>query len=180
MTHVNIEFKAICSTPDMIREILKSKQADFKGIDHQIDTYFNVDSGRLKLREGTIETALIHYERHDQEGPKQSDVILFHPDPTQLSSLKKILQKTLGIKVIVDKEREIYFIDNVKFHIDTVQDLGSFIEVEAIDNDGSIGIQKLQQQCDYYLDLFKVSPANLVALSYSDLIIETHQNPQAK
>ncbi|NHJ02917.1 MAG: CYTH domain-containing protein [Candidatus Heimdallarchaeota archaeon] len=171
MTHVNIEFKAKCPNPNLIREILKSKHAHFQGTDHQIDTYFNVTSGRLKLREGTIETALIFYERPDQDGPKQSDVLLHHPDPSRTQTLKDILQKTLGILVIVDKNREIYYVGNVKFHIDNVQGLGSFLEVEAIDTDGSIGVKKLQQQCDYYLQLFKVSPEDLIAESYSDLIM---------
>ena len=147
MVHVNIEFKAKSPNPNLIREILKNKDAKFKGKDHQIDTYFNVSSGRLKLREGNIETSLIHYERINQEGPKQSDVLLHHPDPSNTQTLKEILQKTLGIMTMVDKEREIYFIDNVKFHLDSVQELGSFIEVEAIDQDSSIGVQKLQKQC---------------------------------
>lgn len=170
MPHVNIEFKAKCSNPDHIRKILKSQNAEFKGTDNQIDSYFKVHSGRLKLREGNIETALIYYERKDKEGPKQSDVTLFHPDPSKVSPLKEILSKILGIKVIVDKEREIYFIDNVKFHIDSVKGLGSFMEVEAIDIDGTIGIKKLQEQCHYYLDLFKISKKDLISQSYSDLL----------
>ena len=67
MAHVNIEIKAKSDNQTMIREILTSKNADFKGIDHQIDTYFNVNFGRLKLREGNIENHLIHYQREDKE-----------------------------------------------------------------------------------------------------------------
>ena len=78
MAHVNIEIKAKSNNQDAIREILKSKNADFKGIDHQIDTYFKVSNGRLKLREGKIENHLIHYQRENKEGPKQSDVTLFN------------------------------------------------------------------------------------------------------
>ncbi|MFX0151729.1 MAG: class IV adenylate cyclase [Candidatus Hodarchaeota archaeon] len=170
MVHVNIEFKAKCSNPEHIRKILKSRNAEFKGTDHQIDSYFKVHSGRLKLREGNIETALIYYERKDKEGPKQSNVTLFHPDPYKVAPLKEILSRILGIKVIVDKKREIYFIENVKFHIDSVKGLGSFMEVEAIDIDGTIGTQKLQHQCQYYLDLFKISENDLVPQSYSDLL----------
>jgi adenylate cyclase class IV len=121
MAHVNIEIKVKLNNRDQIREILKSRNADFKGVDHQIDTYFNVSSGKLKLREGNIENDLIYYQREDKEGPKQSDIILFPSDPA--SSLKEILTKSLGVLVVVDKTREIYFIDNVKFHIDTVVDL---------------------------------------------------------
>lgn len=141
MAHVNVEIKAHLQNQETIREILKSKNATFKGLDHQIDTYFRVNHGRLKLREGTIENYLIQYQRENKEGPKQSDVILFTSDPK--SSLKEILTKSLGILVVVDKKREIYFIGNVKFHIDIVENLGTFVEIEAIDVDGTIGSEKL-------------------------------------
>jgi adenylate cyclase class IV len=51
MTHVNIEIKAKSTDQNRVRDVLKSRNADFKGVDHQIDTYFNVNFGRLKLRE---------------------------------------------------------------------------------------------------------------------------------
>lgn len=170
MAHVNIEIKAKSNNQDEIREILKSKNADFKGVDHQVDTYFNVNNGRLKLREGNIENYLIHYQRDNKEGPKQSDVTLFKSDPQ--SSLKEILTRSLGILVVVDKQREIYFIDNVKFHIDRVEDLGTFVEIEAIDNDGTIGKDKLLEQCQFFLDLFKISQEDLISVSYSDLLLQ--------
>ena len=170
MAHINIEIKAKSNNQDEIREILKSKNAEFKGVDHQIDTYFKVNLGRLKLREGTIENFLIHYQRENKEGPKQSDIILFKSDPK--SSLKEILTKALGVLVVIDKKREIYFIDNVKFHIDIVEDLGTFVEIEAIDDDGSIGKDKLLEQCQSFLDLFKISQEDMISVSYSDLLLE--------
>ena len=169
MANINIEIKARSNDQDTIRGILKSKNAEFKGVDHQIDTYFKVNSDRLKLREGEIENHLIHYQRENKEGPKQSDVILFNSDPG--SSLKELLTKALGVLVVVDKKREIYFIDNVKFHIDTVKDLGTFIEIEAIDNAGDIGKDKLLKQCQFFLDLFKIPQKDLVSVSYSDLLL---------
>ncbi len=170
MAHINIEIKAKSNNQDEIREILKSKNANFKGVDHQIDTYFKVNNGRLKLREGKIENHLIHYQRENKEGPKQSDVTLFKSDPK--SSLKEILTKSLGVLVVVDKKREIYFIDNVKFHIDIVEDLGTFVEIEAIDNDGTFGKDKLLEQCQFFLDLFKISQEDLISVSYSDLLLQ--------
>jgi len=170
VAHINIEIKAKSNNQDAIREILKSKNADFKGVDHQIDTYFKVNNGRLKLREGKIENHLIYYQRENKGGPKQSDVTLFKSDST--SSLKEILTKALGILVVVDKKREIYFIDNVKFHIDVVEDLGTFVEVEAIDNDGTIGKDRLLEQCQFFLDLFKISQEDLISVSYSDLLLQ--------
>jgi len=168
--HINIEIKAFCRNQNEIREILESKNADFKGTDHQVDTYFNVHYGRLKLREGNIENHLIHYQRDDQEGPKQSDVLLFKSQPG--TTLKEILTRSMGILVVVDKKREIYFLDNVKFHLDQVQGLGSFAEIEAIDTDGSLGREKLLEQCKYYLQLFNIDQEDLIPVSYSDLMLK--------
>lgn len=170
MKHLNIEIKARSNNHEKIREFLKSQNADFKGVDHQIDTYFKVNMGRLKLREGNIENYLIYYERENKEGPKQSDIILFKSSPG--SSLKSILVNANGVLTIVDKKREIYFIDNVKFHIDTVKELGTFMEIEAIDDSGEIGREKLLEQCNQYLKHFEISEADLISVSYSDLLLE--------
>jgi predicted adenylyl cyclase CyaB len=142
----------------------------FIGEDHQIDTYFNTSIGRLKLREGNIENSLIHYVREDVADAKQSDVLLYSHQPNK--TLKKILEKSNGVKVVVDKVRKIYFIENVKFHFDTVKKLGTFIEVEAIDKDGNMELETLKEQCKYYAALFEVQQEDYINVSYSDLILE--------
>ncbi|MHA2227516.1 MAG: class IV adenylate cyclase [Candidatus Hodarchaeales archaeon] len=172
MEFINVEFKAKCSNPNEIRKILISREADYKGIDHQIDSYFNVNSGRLKLREGNIENALIFYERKNISGPKKSSIILYRLNSNSTSVLKELLIQALGILVVVDKQRAIYYIENLKFHIDSVEELGSFIEVEAMDLEGTIGIEKLQNQCQSYLDEFGVSEQDLISKSYSDLLLQ--------
>ncbi|MBK9096769.1 MAG: class IV adenylate cyclase [bacterium] len=169
MAHINIEIKARTSRIEEIRETLKKCGADFRGTDNQVDTYFKVNQGRLKLREGNIENHLIYYEREDIAEPKKSVVILYKNLPG--SNLKEILTGSLGIRVVVDKNREIYFIENVKFHLDVVRGLGSFVEIEAIDLDGSIGEKKLYKQCSYYLDLFGLTKEDLITTSYSDLLL---------
>jgi adenylate cyclase class 2 len=170
MTHINVEIKARCDELDRLRNILKELRADFKGTDHQIDTYFRVPSGRSKVREGDIENYLIFYEREDQEGPKQSRVTLFPNTPD--SPLKAIFQHALGELVCVDKTREIYFIDSVKFHLDSVMNLGTFVEIEAIDIDGSIGKDTLYTQCQKYISLFGIASDHLISHSYSDLLLK--------
>jgi adenylate cyclase, class 2 len=167
--HINIEFKAHCKEPDKVREILLREGADYKGRDHQVDIYFNVPNGRLKLRKGNIENSLIGYERTDYAGAKQSNVYLFRTEPG--TPLEDILKTTLGIKVIVDKQRDIYFIGNVKFHLDEVKGLGSFMEVEAIDSEGTIGRESLEKQCDHYKNLLEIKDVDMVSQSYSDLLI---------
>jgi adenylate cyclase class 2 len=166
----NFEFKASVNNIVEKEEILLQLHPLFIGEDHQIDTYFNVPKGRLKLREGNIENALIQYERNNIADSKLSSGLLYQHTPD--STLKQILIETVGIKAIVDKQRKIYFIDNVKFHFDTVEGLGTFIEVEAIDKDGNIGIEKLKNQCETYAKILGVHPTDFIANSYSDMLIE--------
>jgi adenylate cyclase class 2 len=169
MPVVNFEFKAKAAAIDYLENKLQQLSPRFVGEDHQIDTYFNSPIGRLKLREGNIENALIFYERKNTAGAKQSDVILYQHTPDK--SLKDILTQTLGIKITVNKKRKIYFIENVKFHFDKVEGLGTFVEVEAIDKTGEIGIEKLKTQCQFYGDFFELQSDSYIANSYSDLLL---------
>lgn len=170
MNWINIEIKASSNSNSQIEEKLLEIGADYKGEDHQIDTYFNVPIGRLKLREGNIENALIHYNRANTLTPKTSDITYYKPQESK--ALKQTLTAGLGVKVVVDKKRKIFFIDNVKFHLDIVKSLGTFVEIEAIDKNGEIGKEKLQKQCQYYMDLFGIKTMDLIAVSYSDLLLE--------
>ena len=88
------------------------------------------------------------------------------------SYLEKIIRKTHEILVEVDKQREIYFIDNVKFHIDIVNSLGRFIEIESISKDNLTPLKRLKKQCNYYKELFKINNLDLVEDSYSDILLE--------
>jgi adenylate cyclase, class 2 len=169
MKIVNYEFKAIARDPWQLEQKLLGLNPDYRGEDHQVDTYFNVPEGRLKLREGNIENTLIYYLRPDIAGAKQSNILLYRCGPDK--SLKDILVAALGVKVRVDKIRKIYFIDNVKFHFDNVSGLGTFVEVEAIDADGNIGLEKLREQCSRYSSFFSIDSSDYIDRSYSDLMI---------
>jgi len=171
MATVNFEFKAKATDLKKLEQKLLTLNPKYIGEDNQVDTYFNITTqGRLKLREGNIENSLIFYERTNAAGAKQSDILLYHHQPDK--SLKDILVRLHGVKVVVDKKRKIYFIDNVKFHFDIVDGLGTFIEVEAIDKNGDISVDKLKEQCSFYADFFDVATSDYIAVSYSDLILE--------
>jgi len=173
MPHLNVEIKARSNSPESVRKYLLDHNADFKGLDVQTDTYFNVLHGRLKLREGNIENNLIYYDRSNQAGPKSSSFDLVKIEDAK--GIKEVLEKSLGIKMIVKKKREIYYVANVKFHIDEVPRLGSFIEIEA----GNILANKteaeLLEQCNFYLQEFGIKQEDLVAVSYSDLMIHANE-----
>ncbi len=166
----NFEFKAKVDEIEKYESKLLTLNPKFQGVDHQIDTYFNVQKGRLKLREGNIENSLINYDRENVSGSKESQIILYQHEPN--IALKNILTRQLGVKIIVDKKRKIYFIDNVKFHFDVVENLGTFIEVEAIDSKEELTIEELKKQCDKYFDFFELTEQNVIAKSYSDLILD--------
>ena len=173
MAILNFEFKAKTNDLKKLEDQLLLLNPKFIGEDNQTDTYFNVTKGRLKLREGNIENSLIWYERRNMTGAKQSEVLLYRHNPDK--TLKDILTKLHGIKVIVDKRRRIYFVDNVKFHFDTVTKLGTFVEVEAIDNDGKIEIKNLKEQCNKYAELFNIQPRDYISFSYSDMVLKEIQ-----
>ncbi len=167
---VNFEFKARSHNNKELEQILQSFHPRFVGEDIQKDTYFNVSHGRMKLREGAIEHALIHYQRNNIAGAKQSDVLLYQHQPNK--TLKDLLTNALGVKVVVVKKRRIWFVENVKFHFDHVDGLGDFVEVEAIDCDSTKNILQLQEQCIFYAALFRIDPEHYVAESYSDLLLD--------
>jgi len=173
MSYLNIEIKARCPNPQKIRQYLLSKGADYRGTDTQTDTYFNVPEGRLKLREGNIENNLIFYKRQNQTGPRDSQ---FHLSKTNdPNSLRELLTECLGVKTAVVKKREIYYIQNVKFHIDSIEGLGSFVEIEAGNVLADLSRDVLAEQCDFYVKEFGIEEKDFVEYSYSDLILANEE-----
>ncbi len=165
-----MEIKARHGDKERIRKVLNSRGARFLGTDRQVDTYFRVPKGRLKYRESKVAgNCLVYYEREDTAGPKESRLINIDNPPPET---KALLEESLGVLVVVEKEREIYFIDNVKFHIDRIEGLGDFVEIEAICKDGmSIQKETLLAQVNEYMGLFGIRKENLIECSYSDLLL---------
>lgn len=99
----------------------------------QVDTFFSTDKGRLKLRElGPSHGQLIYYERPDQDGPKRSDYHIFETgDP---GNLKTTLSLALTARGIVRKIRYLYLVGQTRVHLDDVEGLGQFMELEVVLN----------------------------------------------
>ncbi len=170
--HLNVELKARCPDPARVRRVLEAAGAEFRGLDRQRDVYYRVPDGRLKLRRGTIERSLIHYRRGDTAEVKRSEVTLARLEALaspELDAIEAALAAALGVATTVEKAREIRFVGNVKFHLDEVPGLGAFVEIEAIDLDGSRGEAALRAQCDEWRARLAIAEEDLVARSYSDL-----------
>lgn len=171
MAFINIEIKARTNRTHHIRQYLINHEAEPQGTDEQTDTYFNVPNGRLKLRQGNIENNLIYYQRQETSGTKQSNVDLCKVQ--EGDALRNILAKALGVKAVVQKKREIYYIHNVKFHLDTLEGLGSFVEIEAANRFEDIPVEKLKQQCEAYMREFGIEEGDLIQQSYSDMVLNS-------
>src|SRR5208337_4305474 len=167
MKRLNFEFKARLKDEQQVRAALKRLHARFIGTDHQIDTYFRVPGGRLKVREGRLENALIFYRRSNVRRARQAAVEMMLL--SRRNSLRSILARALGTLAVVDKRREIYFVKNVKIHLDRVRQLGKFVEVEAISHPGEV--KKIRSQARQFQKLFGITAKDIVAESYSDLIL---------
>jgi len=165
----NYEFKAKVDALAKYEEKLLTLNPRLVGVDHQLDTYFNVPVGRLKLREGNIENALIQYSRANEAETKASTGILYKHAPDE--SLKQILTLQFGIKIVVEKQRKIYFVEHTKFHFDRVEGLGTFVEVEVIDREDIFSMEDLKNQCDEYFQFLGLKEEQLQSGSYSDLLL---------
>ncbi|MHB8900890.1 MAG: class IV adenylate cyclase [Thermoguttaceae bacterium] len=164
----NIELKARLADLDEARRVARSIATRQLEGQEQTDTYFRCAHGRLKLRQiGHAPAHLVWYARPDEEGPKASDyriVPVGNPE-----TLKAALADACGIWCVVRKHREIYLYHNVRIHLDEVQDLGTFLEFEAVlgptvdDEQGRRQLAELRER-------FSIADQDLLAVSYSDLL----------
>ena len=127
----NLEVKAKLPSPEGCRAVLRSSGAEYVGILEQTDTYFSTARGRLKLREtgGPGAAELIYYERPEGEVQRVSEFQRIPcGDPAALMS---VLEKCLGIRGVVRKRRDLFMVGLTRVHVDEVEGLGSFIELET-------------------------------------------------
>lgn len=168
--HKMVELKARVPDLHSVREKLEELGAQPVGTFHQIDTYFEIPKGRLKLREteGANTAQLVYYERKNVAGPKGSEVfILGISKPT---AFKTALKKIVKTKVTVDKIREILRYQGTQIHLDTVKELGTFIEFERTVSSDAYSISEGQRALEKLMKKLGVTPESLEKLSYSDLI----------
>lgn len=165
----NIEIKARLTT-QQFRE-LESRVAAIVDRDcvlHQTDTFFHTTKDRLKLREYPDQPAeLIAYQRTDQNEPKLSDYIRTPVD--QPDSLKLALMRSLGIRGVIKKRRDLYLVGQTRVHLDLVDGLGEFVELEVVmrpdqlKDDGLTIVNELMEQLG-------IEPGCLISAAYIDLL----------
>jgi adenylate cyclase class 2 len=164
----NLELKARDRDPARSHRVCAELGATDEGTLAQLDTYFGVPRGRLKLREQPPGSAqLIAYARAEDRGSKESRYrIVAVPEA---SEMKAALAAALGIRVEVRKARRLFLWEGVRIHLDEVEELGSFIEFE--------GVATADTEADGFAPLltdlrrrFLIEDDDLLAVSYSDLV----------
>jgi len=167
--HVNAEFKARCSDPrDAVRRV-RAAGGRWIGREHQIDTYYRIAEGRLKMRKTGSRSELVWYFRGNSLRSKRSDVLMLRL--SDAASVKEALARDLGVKVVVDKIRRVYLKDNVRVHIDNVRGLGQFVEIEAVGR--AKNFRTLQKQAEEMARILGLHRSDLIRGSYSDLLIQS-------
>ena len=127
----NIEIKARVRDPGRTLGLALGLGAEDRGEISQRDTYFTRARGRLKLREQEPgEDELIQYRRADEAGARTSS---YRRVPAgSAAGLREALDAALGTLVVVEKRRRLLLLDEVRIHLDEVEGLGSFLELEAV------------------------------------------------
>lgn len=162
----NLEIKARCGDHKKLVARLRKLGAKKKEVMHQVDTYFVVPQGRLKLRElGPKNAYLIYYERGEKATRRWSNYYTY--DVTNQHEFKKFWSKTLGVKVIVDKRRVLYMYQNARIHVDTVRGLGLFMEIEVEVKKGNVQARRLMGEI---LVRLEISKKDFIKGSYSDML----------
>ena len=164
----NVELKA--HNPDPLNSIAVCQALDAvdSGIIKQRDTYFEVSNGRLKLREEQPGQAhLIQYHREDAAKERLSAYrIVEIADP---ETLRTALSEALGVKITVVKARHLFLWQGVRIHLDQVEGLGSFIELEAVTAPGS-DLSNEYRLIEALRRAFAIADDQICAISYSDLL----------
>ena len=136
----------------------------------QDDTFFNCPSGRLKLRTFANNTGeLIFYRRSDEHGPKQSYYV--RTPTTAPDSLRETLTLAYGTVGRVRKRRTLYLAGRTRIHLDVVEHLGDFLELEVVLREDESPDTGIHEAGDFMRRL-GVQPSQLIDRAYVDLLAE--------
>jgi predicted adenylyl cyclase CyaB len=164
----NVEIKARLADREATRALVMALVPRRHEKLAQLDTFFRVPRGRLKLRKlGPARGELIYYERDDAAGPKLSRyAISACENPDELAAL---LGEALGVRGEVAKERDVYLVGQTRIHVDSVQGLGDFLELEVVLGDAETAEHGEAIARDL-LRALAVPEEALVAGAYADLL----------
>jgi predicted adenylyl cyclase CyaB len=164
----NIEIKARARDFEDVRRRAESLSDTPVEVIPQEDIFFNTEQGRLKLRVLALNLGqLIYYTRPDQQGPKRSEYHIYEtPDP---ENLKRVLELAYGIRGVVKKTRYLYLVGQTRVHLDDVEGLGQFMELEVVMGEGQ-GDAQGQAIAEGLMSRLGVGRGDLLEGAYMDLL----------
>ncbi|MBA2515563.1 MAG: class IV adenylate cyclase [Solirubrobacterales bacterium] len=165
----NVELKAIDPQPARTLELALGLGASDQGLLLQRDTYFAAGRGRLKLREEEPGGAhLIAYVRPDDDpAVRVSEYrIVRVPEPVRT---RDALEAVLGVRVVVQKRRRLLLWEAVRIHLDEVDGLGSYLELEAVAPPDS-DLTPERARVDRLREALSIEDDRLLEGSYSDAL----------
>jgi homotetrameric cytidine deaminase len=175
MARVNIELKAWDPDPEGSAARCLALGAEDCGVLTQRDTYFGGRRGRLKLREqGQEGSELIAYRRLDGLEPGESTYV--RAAAAAAEELREALAAALDTVVVVSKRRRLFMWENVRIHLDDVEGLGTFLELEAAVGPDGRDLDAAREKVARLRSELGISEDSLVAAGYSDLLLD---GPQA-
>jgi predicted adenylyl cyclase CyaB len=164
----NIEIKAKVHNSNHLRLLIENIAGTPVQLIFQEDIFFNSHSGRLKLRILSPDRGeLIYYQRPDQNGPKESNYII--SPTTEPHSLKKVLTSAYGVRGIIQKQRELYRVGQTRIHLDRVEGLGEFLELEFVMQKGQTDAEGMET-LEYLMDKLGIERKDLINCAYIDLL----------
>jgi adenylate cyclase class IV len=177
----NIEIKVACTEAQCvaIRARLETRSpVSIEQLSH-IDTYFQVPRGRLKVREIRSShghsAELIQYFRTDQTGHRTSTYHRVPISTEQLAGIDVALSAALPVLVTVQKERTVAIWRSTRIHLDQVETLGHFVELETVLDDAQLNDAHGRAEFDSVVDWLGLAGLESIPGSYSDLIIRKGQ-----
>lgn len=176
VARTNLEIKVRCSDLLPVRERARTLATRWIGSERQVDTYFRTARGRLKLRESSRAGGqLVPYLRPDLDGPRRSEyVVIPVEDP---DALRELLTTLLGVHRVVRKQREIALADNVRIHLDRVEGLGCFVELEAVYEGGPEVEARERRKVEALIHGLGLDDAERVPGSYETLVGQREHAP---
>jgi adenylate cyclase len=164
----NVEIKARVADLAQVEERVRPLADSGPVVIRQEDTFFRVPVGRLKLRvlDG-VQGQLIWYRRPDADGPTESDYSIVPIE--QHDALRAVLADALGIAGTVRKTRTLYMVGRTRIHLDEVEGLGDFVEIEVVLGEGE-PVDAGEAEARGLMDSLGIRQQDLVPAAYVDLL----------
>ena len=174
----NIEIKARVSDRIKLSRLAGEISSSPAVILIQKDIYYNIKSGRLKLRIINDEKAeLIFYTRENIKGPKYSTYSIY--ETKNHEGLDLILGPALGRIGIVEKTRKLYMLGQTRIHLDDVKNLGFFVELEVVLRENQNNQEGIEI-AGSIMNRLGILNNQLLELSYIDLIVSNNETQKSK